>query len=176
MRTRFDKSRHKKADAERPLFYACSFIDLYHVGLNELRRIRRVAADADDQFDIGAIRKLFQLGEKPFERFEGVVHNLQEAVDKKIFKIKILCRNAGKEPIEHLGAVDVELGCIHKADAVLELKHVLVVVIDKHNTALCGLDRLVRHVDDSLRLARTLFAENHTYQGKSPPSAPKRFT
>ena len=159
----------KRAQSARLILSVIPSERLYHVMLNELRRVRLVPADADDQFYVGTVSKLSQFGEKPFKRFKRMVHDLQEAVNKEILKVKILRRNAGKEAIKHLGAIDMGLGRIHKADAVLKFEHVLVVVVDKNDAALCGIDRLISHVDDPLRLTRALFAENHSYQGKSPP-------
>ena len=96
--------------------------------------------------------------------------NLQEAVDKHVFEIKILCGNARNETEEHLGRIDMILGRINEPDAVFEIEHILVVVIDEHHAPFGRYVGFVGDIDDAFGFAGAFFAEDYTYQDL-PPSA-----
>ena len=93
-----------------------------------------------------------------------------KAVNKKVFQIEILRRNAGNEAEKHLGTVYMIFRSIHKADIMLQAKHILAVVIDEHYAAVSRFKRFVSNVNYALGLARAGFAKDYLYQVE-PPSA-----
>ena len=136
------------------------------IGYHYRRQRVAVAADAQDDVDIMFGRKLFQIGEQPFKGRKVVANEIHEAVDVHIFEIKILRGDAAKEPIEHLGRFNAILRCIDKPDAGIEVKHVAVIVIDKHQAALCARRGAVGMLQKLLRFPCTFLSENDSYQGR----------
>lgn len=143
---------------------------VHYIWLEKLGRAFLAAGYAEYQLNVAAVRKLVHALKQLLKSVQRVMDYLHKSVYKYIFKVKVLCGNAGNESKEHLWAVNMKLRCIHKANVVLQAKHVLIVIIDEHNAAVSCFKRFVGNVNYALGLAGASFAKDYLYQDE-PPSA-----
>ena len=109
------------------------------------------------------VRKRPELVKQPLERCEIVTYNHQEPVNKHFFEVMVGSGNAAKKSEKCFGTADPVFLRIDEPDGKIQIKHVPIVIVDKHDASLCFLCRGVGKFQNLLGLARSLFPENDLY-------------
>ena len=104
------------------------------------------------------VRQLVELPEEPFELAQVGLDHVLEPIHKYVLQIEIRRAQAAQKAQEHVGIVQSVVRHVDEADAVPQIVHVAVVVVDEHHAALRFVGNVVGQGDDPLGLAGPLFS------------------
>ena len=104
------------------------------------------------------VRHGLKLRKEAMELPKISLDDVLEPIHEHVLQVEIRRAQAAQEAQEHIGVVESIIRHVYETDAVPQVVHVAVVVVDEHHASLCLVGDAVGQGDDPLGLAGTLFS------------------
>ena len=112
------------------------------------------------------LAQLLHAAEQPLGVLQVGFAQLHEGVDKDGAHIEVLAEHAAEEAQEHFGGVNVIVAGVDKANLVVDVEHVAIIVVQEDHIVGGLLGSVIGHIDQTLGLAGALFACDDLNHGK----------
>ena len=136
-----------------------------HILLKEVRQLRGIGAQAQNKINMMLRAQLIQRFHHRTGAFQLRVAELQESVHKYGSDVKIGAQDAAQEADKHIRAVNMIVIGVYKANVVVHVKHITIVVIQEDHVVCRVLGCAVGQVNEPLRFAGAFPACDYLYHG-----------